>query len=66
MRRQRGTWGIWRERIHRQKQKTKASEIVAVNTIGMEPNDPLAYAPGSEHQIPNMSTLGEHTGWLYI
>ena len=32
---------------------------VANLTLGTEPDDPLAYAPGLEHHHPIMSTLGE-------
>ena len=35
-------------------------------TLGMDPNDPLAYAPGLEHHHPIMSMLGEPGGRLYI
>ena len=35
-----------------------------INTIGTEPNDPLSYAPGSEHQHLNMSMVGGHGGQL--
>ena len=34
------------------------------NTLGMDPNAPLAYAPGSELHHPTMSVLGGHGGQL--
>ena len=33
-------------------------------TLGMDPNDPLAYAPGLELHQPIMSTIGETRGRL--
>ena len=35
-------------------------------TLGMDPNAPLAYAPGLELHHPIMSNLGGHRGQLYI
>ena len=32
---------------------------IANATLETEPNAPLVYAPGLEHQPPNMSTLGD-------
>ena len=37
---------------------------VASLTLGMEPNDPLAYAPGLELHHPIISTLGDTGGRL--
>ena len=37
-----------------------------INAIGTEPNDPISYAPGLEHQHPNMSMVGGHGGQLEI
>ena len=50
--------------ILRERRKTKARDNVAVNTIGTEPNDPLAYAPGLEHHQRTMSKLGGQGGQL--
>ena len=42
-------------------------EYTAANVIlGMEPNDPLAYAPGLEFHHQIMSMLGGNGGWLEI
>ena len=62
--RQKGTGGSSRDRSRMERLKTKARDTVAVNNIGTEPNDPLAYAPGSEHHRPTMSNLGGHGGQL--
>ena len=34
--------------------------------LGTETNYPLAYATGLKHHQPNMRSLGEHRGRLYI
>ena len=38
---------------------------VAKLTLGMEPNNSLAYAPGLEHHHPIMIMFGDPGGWLY-
>ena len=37
---------------------------VAQVTLGTDPNDPLAYAPGLEHHHPIMSMIGDPGGKL--
>ena len=36
------------------------------NTLGTEPNAPLAYAPGSKLHHQTMRMIGGHKGRLYI
>ena len=52
------TWWSGQYRGEIERCKTKAKDTVAVNTIGMEPNAPLAYDQGSEHHHPTMSIIG--------
>ena len=40
-------WGRGQERGRMERCKTKAKDNLMVNTIGTEPNAPIAYAPGS-------------------
>ena len=59
-----GNKGSGRERIWRERHKTKAKDTVAVNTIETNPNTPLSYALGSEHHCPNMIRIEDHGGQL--